>query len=141
MVGGLPQNPRPPFYYQPPFYIGGLEHLCYDTASILKNGKIRLVEPFSDYKRVLFPELKKYSAEFNGETEVFITAGAGMAPRTFKELGIMNFHEATIRWPGFVKFVKDIPRRKFQETIASTIDIPIGRENHDLVIMKIVAKP
>ena len=139
MVGGLPQDPKPPFYYVPPFSLEGLEHLCYDPVKILKNGVIRTVRPFTDYERLTFPELIKYSAKFNGEVEIFKTAGADMAPWIFKDLGLKNFHEATIRWPSFVKFVKDIPREEFKRTIASTIDIPIGPENPDLVIMKVVA--
>src|SRR3989344_6590228 len=54
-------------------------------------------------------------------------------------MGVGNFLEKTFRWPGFVDFVKDIPKEKFIETISPHISVPVTSENPDLVWMKITA--
>ena len=139
LVGGLPQRPRPPVFYQRVFSIEGLKHLCYDPAPILNNYQVVTVEPFSDHEYLTVPELAGYANE-TGEVEVFVTAGAARTPWTFEAQGLKKFRERTVRWPGFVDFVKAVPPEKFEETIGPHINIPVDAENPDLVWMRVTAK-
>src|SRR5579859_5449431 len=47
-VGGLPQNPKPPFNYQLVFSVEGLINEYVEPAKILRGGKITIVEPLSE---------------------------------------------------------------------------------------------
>lgn len=136
-VGGLPQKPRPPLYYQRVFNDEGLTSICYEPSPILTGGNIQHQPPFSGYELLPIPELKRFHN--NGQIEAFITAGASIAPWTFKKMGVGNFMEKTVRWPGFVDFVKNIPREKFIEKISPHINIPVTRKNPDLVWMRVEA--
>lgn len=143
-VGGLPQKPKPPLYYQKVFNIDGLASICYEDAPILHKGKIQFLPPFSGYTNcIIVPELFDYWIHPDGTLlEGFITAGASVAPWTLKKMGLKYFAEWTVRWPGFAYFVQGIPRHKFAEKITPHIDTPVTSENPDLVWMKVtVAKP
>lgn len=132
-VGGLPQNPVPPVYYQRLFSLIGLRHLCFDPAPVLEDGKINLKPPFSNYGRVIIPELAEF---FNGgEVEEFVSAATDVRP--WKKRGIKNYCEITIRWPGFVDFVKDIPPEEFEKTIGPHINIPVNAAYPDLVWLEV----
>lgn len=138
-VGGIPQKPRPPIYYQRVFNESGLASICYEDSPILEEGIIKHLPPFSDHRPLFVPELRKFSKKFEGCVESFITAGASIAPWTFRDIGVQNFVEKTIRWPGFVDFVKNIPPDKFIEKISPHIQIPVTAENPDLVWMRVEA--
>ena len=143
-VGGLPQKPKPPIYYQKVFNIEGLASICYENAPILHKGKVKFVPPFSGYSQdLVIPELFDFWDDPNGTLlEGFITAGASIAPWTLKKMGLKEFAEWTVRWPGFAYFVHNIPRDKFVETITPHINTPVTSENPDLVWMRVqVAKP
>ncbi len=135
-VGGMPQRPRPPLYYQRVFDLDGLKHLCYDNAPIVRDGKIIYVRPFSGYQRMTVPELKRFSDLFKGETECFISAGAGLAPWHFRNI-TDHFYEKTVRWPGFVDFVRNIPQMEFKATIEPYVNMPVDEKNPDLVWMEV----
>src|SRR3989344_3655724 len=113
--------------------------LRFIIKGFLMNGAIKYFPPFSGYEKIYVPELKQFSERFDGSIEAFTTAGASIAPWTFKRMGVGNFLEKTVRWPGFVDFVKDIPKKKFIETISPHINIAVTDENPDLVWMKITA--
>lgn len=136
-VGGIPQKPKPPLFYQPMFCIEGLMHLCFDKAPIVRNGEIILADPFSEYEQIHVPELIPYSKQFNGTVEAFITAGTSIAPWYLQKCDIENFCEKTIRWPGFVEFVKPLTQDNFGEKMKATISAPIDENNPDLVWMKV----
>lgn len=138
-VGGIPQKPRPPIYYQRVFNEHGLASICYSNSPVLEDGQIRHLPPFSGHEQIFVPELKKFSSKFDGWVEAFTTAGASIAPWTFKEMGVENFLEKTIRWPGFVDFVRNIPEARFIEKISPHIKTPVTSENPDLVWMKVDA--
>lgn len=136
-VGGIPQKPTPPIYYQRVFNDDGLVSVCYDQSPILVNGCIQYRPPFSGYELIAVPELKKF--HYNGWIEAFTTAGTSIAPWTLKRMGVGNFLEKTIRWPGFVNFVKNIPREEFVEKVSPHINTPVTEENSDLVWMRVEA--
>ncbi len=137
LVGGLPQKPQPPAWHQSMFNLTGLKHICYDKPLILHKGELVYVEPFSDYTRLLVSELKEYY--LHGEIEIFNTAGADLAARTFQKLGVKYFKEMTARCPGFVDFVKPIPEEDFENRVAPVICFPVNEERPDLVWMRVDA--
>lgn len=140
-VGGLPQKPRPPLYYQKMFSLEGLRHLCYDDAPILNEGRVVFVPPFTGHSFMEVKELAKFSPEDgprDGTVETFITAGASLAPWSFLRLGVTSLSEMTIRWPGFVATASEIEEADFEDVIGPMIDIPVDAENPDLVWMKVI---
>ena len=140
LVGGLPQKPRPPTYYQIAFHPEGLKHICYDPAPILSGGKVELVKPFHDYGQLDVPELRKFSDKFNGRIESFVTAGASLAADSFRKWGVKEFSEKTVRWPGFVDFFRNIPEDKFEQAVKEHLTIPVGAESPDLLWMRVTAR-
>ncbi|MBI2121820.1 MAG: saccharopine dehydrogenase NADP-binding domain-containing protein [Candidatus Sungbacteria bacterium] len=137
-VGGVPQRPVPPLFYALPFAMEGLRHLCCDQAPILERGAIRLADPFSYAGEIQIPELKPFHNK--GWVEAFITAGTSIAPWTMQTLGVQNFWKRTIRWPGFIKGVKDISPKNFEKEIKPLLMPDISAENPDIVWMKVEAQ-
>lgn len=140
LVGGLPQKPQPPTYYQLMFYWEGLKHICCDPAPILSGGKVVLVKPFHDYSQLDVPELQRFSSMFNGRIEAFVTAGASLAAYSFRDWDVKYFTEKTVRWPGFVSFFKNVPPEKFELAVKEHLNVPVDSENPDLVWMRVTAK-
>lgn len=140
LVGGLPQKPQPPTYYQKVFHLEGLKHICYDMAPILSEGEVIFVKPFHGYTQLVVPELCRFSSKFNGRIEAFDTAGASLSALSFKDLGVRYFSEKTVRWPGFVEFFKDVPPEKFEQEVEKHLITPVNAENPDLVWMRVTAK-
>lgn len=140
LVGGLPQKPRPPIFYQCVFSPEGLKHICYDSAPILSEGEIKWVKPFHDYSQLEVSELQRFSKKFNGRIETFVTSGASIAAWSFRKLGVKNFAEKTVRWPGFVNFFKTIPVHKFDQAVNKYLNIHVDAENPDLVWMRVTVK-
>lgn len=136
-VGGLPQKPVPPLYYQRVFSLEGLRHLCYDEPFILVNGKVEAVRPLSGYEKLRVDELVPFSKKFNGCIEAFITAGAALAPWDFRALGVTYLCEKTVRWPNFVKGVSGVEEKDFENKIGPLVSIPVDKEHPDLVWMRV----
>jgi len=134
LVTGLPQKPKPPLGYNFPYSSVGLEHVCCDQAPVLENGEIVWKNPFSGYKHLTIPELARFYDK--GRVEAFITAGTSLSTETFREQGIEEYSELTLRWDGFAKFFKHVPRNKFQETIRPYLTRP-DRNDPDFVYMKV----
>lgn len=137
LVGGLPQKPQPPTYYQKVFNAEGLKHICCDMAPILSEGEIKLVKPFHDYSLTIVPELQVFS---DRHIELFDTAGASLAADSFRKWGAKYFAEKTARWEGFMAFFKDIPEDKFEQAVQELLTIPVDADNPDLVWMRVTAK-
>lgn len=138
LVGGLPQKPKPPTFYQLVFNSEGLRHICYDPAPILVNGKLEWVPPFHDYDMIKVPELKDFSTK--GVVETFVTAGASLAAESFRDWGVQNFSEKTVRWPGFVAFFNKVREDQFEQAVKEHLTIPVSAENPDLVWMRVTAQ-
>lgn len=136
-VGGIPQKPEPPLYYMPLFSKEGLWHLCFDEPLILLHGKVKKVPPFYFASRIQVSELKQFYND--GWVEAFVTAGAADTPEAFKKLGVKNFWERTIRWPGFMDFVKNTCSEKFEEELKRVLMPPVSAENPDAVWMRVEA--
>lgn len=91
LVGGLPQEPRPPFGYRLVFSIVGLLREYIDEARVVRNGKLVKVRPFSTVERVRFPAPI-------GTLEAFCTDG--LASLVYSMKGMKTLDEKTLRWPG-----------------------------------------
>ncbi len=92
-VGGLPQDPQPPFQYGLYFPVAGLTMEYDGAATILRDGRRIKLPPFAEVEAVAFPEPL-------GRCEAFITtAGASTCPWTY-EGHLEIFQEKTVRYPG-----------------------------------------
>lgn len=138
-VGGIPQKPAPPLYYQKMFSLEGLKHLVYDKAVVLMDRVVKEAEPLSDYEILKVPELAEFSPDGQGTVEAFLTAGLGVAPWRFQKLGADILVEKTVRWPGFAEFVKAVRESEFEARIGAALGPPVSPENPDLVWMRTTA--
>ncbi|HEU5400033.1 MAG TPA: saccharopine dehydrogenase C-terminal domain-containing protein [Terriglobales bacterium] len=97
-VGGLPQNPKPPFNYQLVFSVEGLINEYAEPARILRNGKLTTIEPLTEVETFKIPEF--------AELEAFHTSGGtSTMPETFgKNIG--ECFEKTLRYPGHFRMIR-----------------------------------
>ena len=91
LVGGLPQNPIPPFNYRLVFSIVGLLREYIEEARVVRDGKMVKVMPFSSVESYAFPPPI-------GRLEGFPTDGLASLVYTVK--GMRTLDEITLRWPG-----------------------------------------
>ena len=92
-VGGLPQNPKPPLDYQLVFSVEGLINEYVESARVIRDGRITMVDSMTEVEEIEFP------APF-GKMEAFQTSGGtSTLPETF--LGrVRELDYKTIRYPG-----------------------------------------
>ncbi len=99
-VGGLPQNPKPPFNYQLVFSVEGLINEYAEPARILRNGKLTTVEPLTEvetFKIPDFPELQAFHT----------SGGTSTMPETYgKNIG--ECFEKTLRYPGHFQMIRSL---------------------------------
>jgi lysine 6-dehydrogenase len=91
LVGGLPQDPRPPFRYKLVFSIVGLLREYIEEARVVRDGKMVKVMPFSSVETYDFPPPI-------GRLEGFPTDGLASLVYTMKGMRVLD--EITLRWPG-----------------------------------------
>ncbi|NPV68644.1 MAG: hypothetical protein HPY64_16020 [Anaerolineae bacterium] len=90
--GGLPVNPPPPWGYQASFHINGLTNEYSGQAVFLRDGKITLVDTFTELEMLEFDGL--------GQLEAFVASGGtSTVPYTYE--GRLQVYENKIcRYPG-----------------------------------------
>jgi lysine 6-dehydrogenase len=97
-VGGLPQQPKPPFNYQLIFSVEGLINEYAEPAIILRNGKITKIEPLTepeDFSIAGFPTL----------TAFHTSGGTSTMPETFAgQVG--EVFEKTLRYQGHFEMIR-----------------------------------
>jgi len=99
-VGGLPQSPKPPFNYQLVFSVEGLINEYAEPAKILRNGKVRLIEPLT--------EIEEFEIEDMPILEAFHTSGGtSTLPETFAGK-VGECFEKTLRYPGHCAFIRGL---------------------------------
>ncbi|MDG6982169.1 MAG: saccharopine dehydrogenase NADP-binding domain-containing protein [Nitrososphaerota archaeon] len=91
LVGGIPQEPRPPFGYKLVFSIVGLLREYTDQARVVRDGIMVKVMPFSTVEAYDFPPPI-------GRLEGFCTDGLASLVYTMKGMRVLD--EITLRWPG-----------------------------------------
>lgn len=100
-VGGLPQDPKPPFNYQLVFSVEGLINEYAEPARILRNGKLITIEPLTEIEEFKIPG-------FPAVLDAFHTSGGtSTMPETFgKNVG--ECFEKTLRYPGHVQMIRSL---------------------------------
>ncbi len=99
-VGGLPKNPRPPFYYTAPFAPSDVIEEYTRPARLVEGGEIVTREALSEPEIIDFPQA--------GELEAFNTDGLRSLLNT---VDIKDMKEKTLRYPGHIDLM-----RIFRET-------------------------
>jgi lysine 6-dehydrogenase len=149
--GGLPQNPKPPFYYKLVFSMEGLINEYSGKATVLRKGKITEIPAFSELETLEF-------AAPVGKCEAFVTTGGtSTCPWTF-EGRVQNYDYKTVRYPGHYEKMKlffDLgffnseeikieeagikisPRAVFSRLAAPAMNFP---EDPDLIVLRVTAK-
>ena len=100
-VGGLPQDPKPPFNYQLVFSVEGLINEYAEPARILRKGKLITIEPLTEIEEFKIPS-------FPAVLDAFHTSGGtSTMPETFgKNIG--ECFEKTLRYPGHVQMIRSL---------------------------------
>jgi lysine 6-dehydrogenase len=91
-VGGLPQQPTPPFHYQLAFSVEGLINEYVEPARILRKGKLTTIEPLTEPEDFYIPGFAPLVA-------FHTSGGTSTMPETF-EGRVGECFEKTLRYPG-----------------------------------------
>ena len=105
-VGGLPKNPKPPFYYKAPFSPIDVIQEYIRPARIMENGKIVTRPALSEIEIIKFDEL--------GELEAFNTDGLRSLIYTMPHIPDMK--EKTLRYPGHIDLIIALKQSGFFDT-------------------------
>ncbi len=146
MVGGLPQDPRPPLNYQVVYSLEGMLDYYVTPAQVLRDGKVTAVEALTGLESVDF-------GPPTGPLEAFYTGGGASTLPVRYRGRIPTLEYKTLRYPGHAHIMrgvrdlgllsdKDIdyrgcmvnPRRFFIQQVTPLLASPEGR---DLVIARV----
>jgi len=105
-VGGLPQNPKAPFYYKAPFSPMDVIQEYIRPARLMENGKIVTKPALSDREIIQFDKV--------GELEAFNTDGLRSLIYTMKHVPDMK--EKTLRYPGHIDLIIALKQSGFFDT-------------------------
>ena len=99
-VGGLPERPRPPFFYQLVFSVEGLINEYVEPAKVLRNGKIQEIEPLSE------PEAF-FLDGFEPMVAFHTSGGTSTMPETYKGK-VGECFEKTLRYPSHYELIRGL---------------------------------
>ncbi len=100
-VGGLPQHPRPPLYYQIVFSVEGLINEYVEKATVIQDGELKLIDPMSGLEEIEFPP------PF-GTLEAFNTSGGLSTLPKVLAGKLKNLDYKTIRYKGHCEKFKTL---------------------------------
>jgi len=145
-VGGLPQQPKPPFEYQLVFSVEGLINEYVEPARILRKGKLRVIEPLT--------ELEEFHLEGFPPLEAFHTSGGtSTLPETFAGK-VGECFEKTLRYQGHLKLIRGLydlgmfssEKKKFgkheiapRAVTARLLEEKLASTDPDVVILRVEA--
>ncbi len=104
LVGGIPQNPIPPFNYKYTWSPSDLSAEYTRPARIVNNYQIIEVEALTGIEQFSIPQI--------GQLECFYTDGLRSLLHTFKD--IKNMEEKTIRYAGHAELMKELLKFGFR---------------------------
>ncbi len=104
-VGGLPENPRPPFFYHLVFSVEGLINEYVEPARILRHGTIQEIEPLTEVEEFHLPGFGKPG--FDKLAAFHTSGGTSTLPETFKDK-VGECFEKTLRYPGHFELVRGL---------------------------------
>ncbi len=90
-VGGLPKDPKPPFYYQLVFSVEGLINEYVEPAKVLRGGKVKYIEPLTEPEDFEIRGLPRLIA-------FHTSGGTSTLPETFQGK-VGECFEKTLRYP------------------------------------------
>ncbi len=105
-VGGLPQNPKPPFNYKAPFSPVDVIQEYIRPARLVENGVVVIKPALSERELMRFEEV--------GELEAFNTDGLRSLIFTMRHIADMK--EKTLRYPGHIDLIIALQQAGFFET-------------------------
>jgi saccharopine dehydrogenase-like NADP-dependent oxidoreductase len=146
-VGGLPKNPKPPFYYKAPFSPIDVIQEYIRPARLMENGKIVVKPALSEREIIQFDE--------PGDLEAFNTDGLRSLIYTMKHIPDMK--EKTLRYPGHIDLIIALKAAGFFDTTALQMhgleispleftskllvnEWKSGPEEQEFTIMKVILK-
>jgi lysine 6-dehydrogenase len=100
-VGGLPQNPRPPLFYQITFSVEGLINEYLESVDVIRAGRLGKADPLSDLEDITFPP------PF-GTLEAFNTSGGISSLPKLLDGKVNNLDYKTIRYRGHCEKFKTL---------------------------------
>jgi lysine 6-dehydrogenase len=145
-VGGLPKTPKPPFGYQLVFSVEGLINEYCEPARVLRDGKMRDIEPLTEpetFKLRGFPDLVAFHT----------SGGTSTLPETFRGR-VGECFEKTLRYPGHLEMIRSLydlglfssePRKVGKQEIApralmsQIMTEKFAGDDADVVIMRVEA--
>ena len=145
-VGGLPKDPKPPFYYQLVFSVEGLINEYVEPAKVLRGGKIKYIEPLTEPEDFEIRGLPRLIA-------FHTSGGTSTLPETF-EGKVGECFEKTLRYPihfAMVRLMYDLGlfssnKRKFgkaevapRELMAQILTEKFLGNDPDICIMRVEA--
>jgi lysine 6-dehydrogenase len=146
-VGGLPQHPKPPFYYKAPFSPVDVIQEYLRPARLVENGKIVTRPALSEREMMPFDEV--------GQLEAFNTDGLRSLVYTMAHIPDMK--EKTLRYPGHIDLIIALQQAGFFHetliTINNTSISPLaftsrllvkewklGAAEEEFTVMKVIVK-
>lgn len=103
LVGGLPREPRPPFFYKAPFSPTDVIEEYTRPARLMRGGRVLTLPALSELETVSFEGL--------GPLEAFNTDGLRSLLKTMTH--IPDMAEKTLRWPGHARLIAALVQAGF----------------------------
>ena len=146
-VGGLPAEPKPPFYYKAPFSPVDVIQEYIRPARLVENGTIVVKPAMSEKEIMRFDEV--------GELEAFNTDGLRSLIYTMNHIPDMK--EKTLRYPGHIDLMISLKEAGFFDTTPLRIDETdispleftskllvdqwkLGPEEEEFTVMKVIIR-
>lgn len=99
-VGGLPEKPKPPFFYQLLFSVEGLINEFVEPAKVLRNGRIQEIEALTEPEAFFLPGFEPMVA-------FHTSGGTSTLPETFKGK-VGECFEKTLRYPSHFELIRGL---------------------------------
>ncbi|HEY6248439.1 MAG TPA: saccharopine dehydrogenase C-terminal domain-containing protein [Candidatus Angelobacter sp.] len=99
-VGGLPEKPKPPFFYQLVFSVEGLINEYVEPAKVLRKGKVQEIEPLTELETFFLPGFEPMVA-------FHTSGGTSTLPETYKGK-VGECFEKTLRYPSHFELIRGL---------------------------------